>query len=517
VKCLAVPLVALGLAACGTTVPQGAATSALQPGGGLAVAPGAAVPTAATSGYPGAAVTGAGAAGAPTATTPTASFGPGGGRIGSIPTVSGVNGPGVTATTIAFGFPYTVNGAEANSAAGASGITQGDELKEAQALVADINKHGGVAGRRLVLVPHALDATSTQTTDQQEAAECADLTGDHKVFGAIAGTPNMLDCLDKARAVEVLDNLAITAAQTFRRHPYLAEVSMFDLDRLARNEVKALVDGNYFTPWNTVAGGPGTGAAKIGFITFDQPDFRSASTGSMLPALARAGHPVASSNIAYVHVPANSADLSSTSAAISSAVLRFQQNGVTHVLMYDAGGTLTLLFTTSAESQHYRPRYGVNSNNGLGLLVDGGQVQPAQAVGAVGMGWFPSLDVPDSANPDNGPYSNAARRRCIAIMNAAGITTADANSKAVPLLFCNAFWFFKEAVEKGVQLGGGATIDRDTYLAGVNALGSSFQSAMTFGTSFSATKHDGAAFYRRVAWDQPCGCMKYTSGNVAAP
>jgi len=432
-------------------------------------------------------------------------------------TTSGLNGPGVTATTITFGFTYTVNGAAANSAAGAGGVTQGDELKEAQAFVAYINKHGGVAGRRLVLVTHAYDALSTQTLDQQVSAACADFTQDHKVFAAQGGTEQMQVCLDRARAVSVLDNLAVTSAESFRRHPYLAEVSLFDLDRLARNEVTALVDQKYFTGWNTVTGGPGTGAAKVGYITFDDANFRSSSTRSMLPALARAGHAVSSNDVVYVHVPDNQADLSATSAAISSAVLKFQQSGVTHVVMYDAGGTLTLLFTTRAESQHYRPRYGVNSNNGLGLLLDGGEVVPAQAVGAAGLGWFPSLDLPDAANPDNGPYSNASRRRCIALMNAAGVTTADANSKAVPLLYCNTFFLFKAAVEKGVQLRGGTTIDRDTFLAGVNALGSSFESAMTFGTSFSATKHDGAAFYRRVTFDQPCGCMKYTSGNVLAP
>ena len=46
-------------------------------------------------------------------------------------------------------------------------------------------------------------------------------------------------------------------------------------------------------------------------------------------------------------------------------------------------------------------------------------------------------------------------------------------------------------------------------------LGTSYQAAQTFSTSYSSTKHTGATAYRDLAFTKDCSCMTYTSGPKA--
>ena len=78
-------------------------------------------------------------------------------------------------------------------------------------------------------------------------------------------------------------------------------------------------------------------------------------------------------------------------------MLRFRTEGVTHVIPVDEDGVLTLLFTTSADGQGYRPRYGLGSQSGGTLIAS--QAPPSQFERAVGMGWLPVLDVPADEIP----------------------------------------------------------------------------------------------------------------------
>src|SRR5205085_2589904 len=109
---------------------------------------------------------------------------------------------------------------------------------------------------------------------------------------------------------------------------------------------------------------------------------------------------------------------------------KFRQDGVTHVILRDERGLLTLLFLNNAQSQHYFPRYGFTTQNGPQTLADPGDIPKQQLRGSMGIGWSPQLDITPAQNTDEGPYSNAARRRCIALYKAHGITFADTNAEA---------------------------------------------------------------------------------------
>ena len=144
-------------------------------------------------------------------------------------------------------------------------------------------------------------------------------------------------------------------------------------------------------------------------------------------------------------------------------------------------------------------------------LVDSGALPKQQLAGAVGIGWLPGIDITPAENPDNGPYSNDARRRCVALFQAHGITFSDANAKVVGLANCNDFWFLRDAVAAG-----GSVLSRAAFQTGVHKLGGSFQSTTVFATFFGPDQHDGVSAIRYWAYNTSCSCMRYTSGSVHA-
>lgn len=206
---VAVPALALACAACGTTVQMPGRTAlggpAAAAGDGLSVpaalpADGPSVELSTASGSAGLPA-GAPALGARSAADPAGSVtaaatgGPARGGAPGAATAPGrplAHGPGVTARTIAVGFPYAPNADQAQAALGNTAVTQGDPKRVVEALVAEINRTGGVAGRKLVAVFHELDAQSSETAAQREQGLCSTYTEDHKVLAVFGATGELL-------------------------------------------------------------------------------------------------------------------------------------------------------------------------------------------------------------------------------------------------------------------------------------------------------------------------------------
>src|SRR5205807_9384867 len=104
------------------------------------------------------------------------------------------------------------------------------------------------------------------------------------------------------------------------------------------------------------------------------PNYRYAMTHGYLPTLSSHGIKPAIDPV-YITVPQQVNALCDMSAAVSSAVTKFKSLGIDHVIVQDGpagvfGGTgLTLEWMETAESQHYYPRYGQNSDNAPGWSV----------------------------------------------------------------------------------------------------------------------------------------------------
>ena len=510
--------VALFAAGCGSTVQQTARDAALRQqagepglsdgefagdGGGVAGELGGP----AGPGGQASAGTASGRAGGPRGGTAASAAGPG--RAAVAPGVSAA--PGLTDTTVNVGLIIPVNAAAANAALGAGGVTTGDPKRNAEVVINDMNSRGGIAGRKIVPVYAEFDATSAQPAEAQYQAACDRFTQDHKVFASMSGgTESFVQCLTKAGVVIIEDNVAMSDGAMFRKYPTFFEINMH-LDRIAALEVAALQAQNYFSGWNSASGQPGPGEAEVGIITVDTPQFAHAVNDVLIPALRRVGHAPAPDNVVRVQEVRRQQDAGAVAPAVSSAVLRFRSSGVTHVLIFESNAIATLLFANNADSQGYRPRYGVTSGNGHQVLIDAGAFPQGQLNGTVGIGWLPSIDIRPSENPDDGPYSNDARRRCIDLYKRNGVTYDNANAATVALTTCNSFNLFKLAMESAPSL------TRDGFVAAMNRLGTRFESASHFAVRFDADHHDGNAAYRHWAYTPACGCMRYTSGNFPVP
>jgi nitrite reductase/ring-hydroxylating ferredoxin subunit len=295
----------------------------------------------------------------------TAPTGAGPRPVGSASThsVNGVpQGLGVTSKTISVGIWYETNGDALNAAFGATGISTGDNQADAKAVVADINAHGGIAGRKLVPVYYALNAQSSDTYASIDQQACDRFTQDNHVFAVMGAglTDNFLSCISHAGVIDINSGEVTAPDQTeMNQYPLYFDAGTLTTDRIFRQQVTSLKQQGYFSGWNANVGGPAPGGKpKIGVLSIATPEWSRPLHSAFLPALRAAGYSVSPQDIYQVPRPSGTSQEGSVLSSIASAELRFRQDGVTHVILLDANGDLLLFFSRDAGSQHYYPRFG---------------------------------------------------------------------------------------------------------------------------------------------------------------
>jgi hypothetical protein len=430
----------------------------------------------------------------------------------------GVPAPGAVATaggtaihpggTIQVGFTYFKDATAGLNAIGVSG-TLGDQRAYATVMVNDANARGGLGGKKIVPVFFGYDANpGAASIPDQDAAACATFTQDNhiKLAVPVLAGPNLLACLRHKGIPMVAEGSSggFSSAQ-LTEDRLLFETGAFNLDRRATEQVKALEEQAYFQTWNNTAGGPGAMPVKVGVIVYDRPDWIRSVNGPLSSALQSAGH--GRPEVVAV-APHDSYDqLSTMSAQISSAVLRFKAHGVTHVVVWDDNGVSTLFFMKDAENQHFRPRYGINSGNNMDLLVGDSLVADAQVKGAVGMGWTPLSDLPKTESGPSSTYSNAPRRACDALM-ARHDQSGSKYNESFALQFCNAVSTMKRVADA-------VGTDASQFVSGMEALGSSLLDPLTPRTYIGPRNHDGNGGIYRYVYDETADKMAYRGGVVA--
>lgn len=427
---------------------------------------------------------------------------------GTSSVVAGANHPSVTAKTINIGAAYVTNNDVAQAALGNTAATSGDVRGETEAVLRDINTHGGAAGRQLVPIWHPIDATTTEPSASVYHKVCTDFTEDHKVL-VTSGvqTDDFLTCVGKAGTVATSALVVSSDDGTFRRYPLYYDVQAIATNAMMRNLVDALVRNDYFSPWNAATGSPGTLPAKVGIIIPDQPWYDAVLNSVLLPALAKAGHPVAAQDVERWHFPGSTPEDSQAVAQINAAVLRFRSDGVTHVLPIDVNSLA--FFAGPANSQSYRPRYGLST--AANAQVFAGTLVPYQQLnGAVGVGWSPSLDLPASTDFDHSSYLGPGRAHCLAVMTAAGFTFPDQTAKAVATVICDLLYSMRDALN---AIPAGSPINGATYMKALEGLGTKFAISALPRARFGPGKHWAADQAWNMKWNSGCTCMQY----VGAP
>lgn len=491
-------LLSLALAACGTTVPlsqQAAGTpSTSTTGGDQGLTP---VSTGGSTG--GSSPTGGAASGgASTGTTGSApsgsagDVGPGATGTAGGTTAGGIIARGVTAKTITIGAAIATNTGDVASAMGISGAGSVSEQAVWNALISDVNKSGGILGRKLVLYVHNVDLAKLVANPAQTYAEvCGDFRDDHKVFAAMISInpPELRECMAKMGApLVVYDSTvgSIAPAAAFREHggSYLYIPNGITTERLAQLFVKSLMARSFTQKWDTANGGPGVAPVKLGLIHADTPD-ENIKYAAYARELAKYG-------LKFSETVTYAGDAQTALAATQSAVLKFSSGGITHVFGASA------FFLRDAESQHYRPRYAYLP--GLGAF--GAANSPAvQLKGALTVGWAPTVDVNASEDPGDTPGAS----HCRAVLRAAGLTSSNRQDQKLMYAVCDAVYSFRAALTAG-QAPTVAGLRR-----GYEALGTSFRTAETLTSFLGPNHHFGVDAVRDVAYDSACSCLKYTS------
>jgi hypothetical protein len=388
------------------------------------------------------------------------------------------------------GFYVAKNGDAYYSSLGLKGVSTGDSVGMANAVVADVNAHGGLAGHRVVPVFFTEDPTSTQTVATQEQAACDTWTQDHHVVAVVTplNTGDTLEgCLTARHVAQVLTSFTVLTAAGLQRYPLLASPTAALEDVDANTYVESLAGRDWFRPISA------TRPLKIGLVEFDVPERKGITDRVVVPALARHGLRLAERRA--VSTPASGSDLGRTAAEVQSAVLRFNAVGVTHVLFMDQAGGLAFLFGLAAHSNQYFPRYGYTSNSAPLLLQ--ANLQPEDLVGSMGVGWHPLIDVDDAHQP---PPSSSATR-CVRLMRGARVDVSDQTVRDLALAYCDGLFLLQQARSAAPE---------GSFGTGLERLGIGFGSAGTFSSDFRGGRRAGAAQVRDFAYDDVCRCFRYT-------
>lgn len=391
-------------------------------------------------------------------------------------------GKGVTSSEIKVGVVYQTNAA-------VGGGSPVDQKAQAQAVIDYVNSHGKVAGRTLTPVYQAMDIKKAAGGSPEATKACTALTEDTEVFAVLATAAVDNPCLIAHRTPIIASGMNASRDNPesgYRAHSqYLYAPSALPTD----DNVQLLIDGlaqqGLFSQLPADTSGP----TRIGVVTFAES--KSTIAPTLEAALAKHGLKVA--DYGLVENTGNSAP---------GIVLRFKGEGITHVLFPNYS---PVTFAPAAETQKYRPLYGLGSSNVPGLIE---KVLPAaQLVGAHGVGWAPFTDV--GAQQSSGLTGQNAQL-CTKIMQDAQLPTSrDAMQTAAA--FCDDFLVLQKSLE------GAGEVTLQTLQHGYEAIGT-WDSPVVFSARLGPDQHAGVSGYRDLKFDTACGCFQYqgTTHSIAA-
>lgn len=480
---------ALGLllvSACGTTVPQATQTT----GNGFATGPG---PQEQSTGVVAGGATAApapqargqlpgGSTGASTGGSLSSTGGRGGPtQLPSTPGTTPLVGRGVSLQSINIGFYQRSDSSATGDAFGFKGLSALNPKDIVQALVADLNARGGLAGRRVVPTYLGWKNNDSQSTTAKAQQACSFFTSDHKVFAVVAeiwpdGWKVLQSCLASHGVVLVGNGTNDDSGNYTAAGKYLYGATLASLDGYARSLVQAMRTARELS--STV---------KVGIIHYDTPALRRA-TGVLTSSLRAAG--VAPPQSVEVTYPPTTADVGSTDAAVQAAVLKFNSSGVKQVFFVDGGGSLALFFMLHAESQQYRPHYGLTTSNLPDILQQ--NVPAAQLNGSFGVGSFPALDLGDYKRFSTPPWT-----RCANAMARSGRAVASAADKEAVAFICAPLDFLSTALNSKPSI----TPTPDTLRQAVNGWTAPREATTGFSAVYGSGRSFGPLAGRVFRWD----------------
>jgi hypothetical protein len=400
------------------------------------------------------------------------------------------NGLSSQSTPIVVGVAYRAASVAATLTAGlGAGEAPGDVAREAGAVAAWVNAHGGIGGRSLVLKPVSFDpAVSTSYWTAFTPACTALTTGGLRplaVVGAVEDAVTQAGCLASHGIPLVGDGPVVGDTKLLTdAGAYLFAPGSMALDRLASAEVRILGSDGFFAK-----------DLHVGILRLDGQVF-ARTADRVRSALGSARVTVADEQV----LPAarTAKDAASFAARAAAAALSLRRAGVNRLIVLDEG-IASATFMREAERQGYRPTYALNSAMGPAWLA--GVAPAAQLKDAQGVGFAPVLDVGAAGEPT----PPDTRRRCESIYRDGKVAIGDRTpaGQFAALALCDDLFAIRDAV---ASADGTATA---AWTSALEKLGRKRVSAVALSAKLTHDRHDGAALVRRVRFEGSCRCMRY--------
>lgn len=403
-----------------------------------------------------------------------------------------VAAPGTTVgAPVEVGFEYASGVDEFASALGISADV-GNGMEQAKAIVAWVNQRGGIAGHQVKLVFYELDLTRTDPYSRFMSEMCTLWTEDHHVIAAFAYAnadfSPVARCLTKNHAVFSSYADYTRDRNDFVTSPNWLETSTLSAERLADLEVQGFARRGFLK-----------GQTKVGLLAYDYAQARRL-TGLLVAKLKARGITA----VTYqVHYGTSTPELAGTISSIQNAVLRFRSENIERVMSAAYPGAIGF-FMRYADSQDYRPLYGLSSYDGLGALPSNAPV--GQLHGAIAVGWWPTSD----RRPADRPSLNASGKTCRAAFAAAQIPPSQ---DTYSFGYCDEIL---SLVAAGKLLGS-APLTGDALRASFERLGQTYSSPSMLATAFSPQQHDAVASAQPLAFEDSCACWRTTGSSYAIP
>jgi hypothetical protein len=511
---IAACLLVLPLAACGTTVSTSGAGATDASGAGGSGRGATQDAAGGTGGTTGSAILADGTTGGG-ASVGSASTGGGTGTDGSTgggttvdgttgsTTVVPVNGDhqGITPTTIKVGFIGidAASQAQTNALFGASS-PPADTKAAMNAIVAYINAHGGIDGRKII--PSYVERQTSSTDPNSDAALCTALTEDAKVFAVVTNYSGGEEaCYAKHHTLLLNDTLASQHEELTKYSPYLWSPGLTSDEAGYAALVDSLGAQGWFAPADV----------KVGIVGYDDPSTHFTFDRVIKPRLNAIGFPLSKVQAEFITQPESDADNAKWAQDIQGTVLHFRSAGINRVFFMAPGAGVPILFMNQAESQQYHPIYGLSSYDSPGFLLQG-KMANSQLHGSMGAGFNEITDV-DAQRGDPFP-TGIAEQRCLSILQANGQRPSNRGAAFGAMYLCDGAFMLQEAA-KGI----GAALSVQSWAAQAERMGSRFQATYSLpgGTMFEPGMHFGSASYRWLKFVDSCSCFTYASKNKPIP
>lgn len=369
-----------------------------------------------------------------------------------------------------------------NAAFPGSSVSFGDGKREAQAVIDDVNAHGGINGRKLKPFFGEIQATDG---DAERGAACQGLVQDARpmvILSMFNVGEGLVACATKA-------NIPLLTVAAGAGDDYLNKIAKnisFTPTQISRDLEQRLVLGLAH------AQGKLSQETVVGVVSqSDDPVFERVVEGTIEPLLESWGVP-------YVKATLSSA---TDNSGISNAVLKFKSSNVSKVVFsLGSGGVPDALFMQNAETQLFRPSYLMGDSTGTNFVAGTAPEQQAQNIW--GAGTYPLVNVAASQYP-----TTSREKHCLAVENASfGGQYKDRATSLTSTMYCELIYGYTH-IAKTVT----GTLDATSWVNAYRGIGTAYPAITTFGSNLTAARNDNASMYRELAWSNACSCITYTS------